>query len=547
MARTIAVIDGNSLLHRAFHAVQTPMTAPDGRPTNAIFGFLSMLLKLYGDFTPDGIICAFDKGIPAFRMAALEQYKAQRPPTDPNLKEQFPMIKEVLESLAIPVVQLEGWEGDDILGSLAVASRKAGINCLLVTGDKDALQLVDETTKVVNTRTGMSDVVIYDSKAVFAKWGVRPDQIPDFLGLMGDLSDNIPGVPGVGQKKALALLEEYGDLESVLAHAGEIKGKLGENLSQNMELARLSREVATIRTDLDLDCPIEEISFPNFDAEEVVMTFSKFALASHLKKILKLIGTSPELMVSKMSATPATLATPGLDPVELTVGQGAQGTYGVHGAHGAHEMQPVMAAFADDSLADCPLLEGDEAIQALPELCRLAERLSVHLHSGDATGRLFSDTPTQLFVAGEQLILGLSGDDNIDSTLVQLFKRGNLACFDFKALLSRLWPADTSQAVAISRDELQLETIFDCRLAAYLLDSGNVPLDVMALGKLYQAELGLLWFDEEPNEQSSSESGPNPQEIRQQVRIIRRSARYLEERMDAEGSAECYWHIENPL
>src|SRR5574340_1676505 len=142
--RTIAIVDGNSLLHRAFHALPPSMTAPDGRPTNAVFGFVSMLLKMVADLQPQGVVVAFDKGKPAFRTEALAAYKIHRPPTDPGLKEQFPMIKELLEALAIPIVEAEGWEGDDVLGTLAVRGAEAGMRVLLVTGDKDALQLVNE-------------------------------------------------------------------------------------------------------------------------------------------------------------------------------------------------------------------------------------------------------------------------------------------------------------------------------------------------------------------------------------------------------------------
>ena len=145
--RTIAVIDGNSLIHRAFHALPPTMTAPDGRPTNAAFGFISMLLKMIADLRPDGIVVAFDLGKPAFRVEALAQYKVHRPPTDPQLKAQFPMVKELLGALDIPIVELEGWEGDDILGTLAKRGSEAGIRMLLVTGDRDAFQLVTDDVR----------------------------------------------------------------------------------------------------------------------------------------------------------------------------------------------------------------------------------------------------------------------------------------------------------------------------------------------------------------------------------------------------------------
>ena len=164
--RTFAVIDGNSLMHRAFHAVPPTMNAPDGRPTNAIFGFLNMFLKMIDAFNPDGVVVAFDKGKPRVRMEMLPQYKAQRPPMDPDLHAQFPMIKELLGALNVPILQSEGWEGDDILGTMARLGEEAGCDMLLVTGDRDMYQLVTEHVNVVSTRKGLSDVAIMTPESV---------------------------------------------------------------------------------------------------------------------------------------------------------------------------------------------------------------------------------------------------------------------------------------------------------------------------------------------------------------------------------------------
>ena len=208
--KKVAVIDGNSLMHRAFHAVPPTMNAPDGTPTNAVFGFIAMLLKFIDISIPDAIVCAFDAGRPKFRTEALEQYKAQRPPMDPGLKAQFPIIEELLESMSIPVVRVTGWEGDDILGTVAARDEALGYRTLLVSGDKDVYQLCSELTHVVTTRKGITDVAIYGPGEVRERYGVDPSQFPDFLGLKGDSSDNIPGVPGVGDKTAAKLLGAYG-------------------------------------------------------------------------------------------------------------------------------------------------------------------------------------------------------------------------------------------------------------------------------------------------------------------------------------------------
>ncbi len=253
-ARTIAVIDGNSLMHRAFHAIRQPMTAPDGRSTGALFGFFNMFIKMVDTFHPDGVICAFDKGKPRVRMEMLPQYKAQRPPMDPSLHEQFPMVKELLRTLDVPVAELEGWEGDDILGTLARRGEAAGYDMLLFTGDRDMYQLSTEHVKIVSTQKGVSEVKIMDPESVEDLYhGITPELVPDFYGLKGDSSDNIPGVPGIGPKKAAALIVRYGSLDEVIAHADEVPGKMGESLRAHVDDALVSRRVATIRTDAPID------------------------------------------------------------------------------------------------------------------------------------------------------------------------------------------------------------------------------------------------------------------------------------------------------
>ena len=273
--RTIAVIDGNSLMHRAFHAIRQPMSAPDGRATNALFGFFNMFIKLVETFQPDGVICAFDKGKPQVRMDMLPQYKAQRPPMDPALREQFPMVKELLGALDVPVAELEGWEGDDILGTLARRGEAAGYDMYLFTGDRDMYQLATENVKIVSTKKGVSDVVIMTPESVDDLYhGITPELVPDFYGLKGDTSDNIPGVPGIGPKKASQLIVQYGSLDEVIAHADEVKGKMGENLRAHIDDALLSRKVATIRTDAPIELELADAKFPTFDPADVVAAFS---------------------------------------------------------------------------------------------------------------------------------------------------------------------------------------------------------------------------------------------------------------------------------
>ena len=262
MPKKIAVIDGNSLMHRAYHAVPPTMNAPDGTPTNAVFGFCSMLFKFIEIARPDGIVCAFDAGKPKFRMEALEQYKAQRPPMDDELRCQFPVIESLLEAMNIPVVKVQGWEGDDILGTVAARDEARGYETLLVSGDKDVNQLVTDLTHVVTTKKGITDVVIYDPETVQEKYGITPAQFPDYLGFMGDSSDNIPGVPGIGPKSAQKLLDQFGTMEGVYENLDKLKGKQLENIRDNRELAFLSRKIATIVRDLDFELDVDEVAWP---------------------------------------------------------------------------------------------------------------------------------------------------------------------------------------------------------------------------------------------------------------------------------------------
>lgn len=288
MPKTIAVIDGNSLMHRAFHAVPPSMTAPDGTPTNAVFGFIAMLLKFVDVAAPDGIVCAFDAGKPQFRIEALEQYKAQRPPMDDALRVQFPLIESLLEAMDIPVVKVKGWEGDDILGTVAARNESAGMETLLVSGDKDVYQLVNGLTRVVTTKKGITDIAVYGPDEVLERYGVTPEQFPDYLGFMGDSSDNIPGVPGIGAKTAAKLLSQYGSMEGVYDNLDKLKGKQLENIRDNRDAAFLSRTIATIVRDLDFPLDVESVSFPSFSPERVAKAFGSIRFNAHLERLLKL-------------------------------------------------------------------------------------------------------------------------------------------------------------------------------------------------------------------------------------------------------------------
>jgi len=257
--KQLIAIDGNSLMHRAYHALP-PMTTRAGVPTGALHGFISMLLKLT-ERNPDYLVVAFDMHGPTFRHEQFEAYKAGRKETEEDLRTQFPLLKELLSKMGIAICETPRYEADDILGTFAKKCEAEGIDALLVTGDRDALQLIDEHTHVLLTKKGISETIEFDREVLKEQYGLEPDRMRDLKGLMGDNSDHIPGIAGVGEKTAMKLLEEYGTLENVLAHAGEIKGKMGEKIASGADSARMSYELGTICTTAPIPLTIEDCGF----------------------------------------------------------------------------------------------------------------------------------------------------------------------------------------------------------------------------------------------------------------------------------------------
>ncbi|MBQ9058898.1 MAG: DNA polymerase I [Atopobiaceae bacterium] len=422
--RTIAVIDGNSLMHRAFHAIPPTMNAPDGRPTNAIFGFLNMFMKMIETFEPNGIICAFDKGKPKSRMELLPQYKAQRPPMDQDLRTQFPMIKELLGALDVPVVELEGWEGDDILGTLAKRGEAAGYDMLLITGDRDMYQLSTEHVKIVGTKKGLSEVSIMTPESVEDLYhGITPELVPDFYGLKGDSSDNIPGVPGIGPKKASALITQYGSLDEVIAHADEIPGKMGQNLREHIEDALLSRTIATIMCDAPIELDLADAHFPTFDPERARQALADLGFTSMQRRITSLAAQTP----------------------------------------GAQALSPAF---------EIPeVLSGQEAYDALEQALEQGQWLGCVVDDDTGADGFFGFT-THLWLSTDTDILHIDDDHTLE-LLARLVREAKLVAFDMKALLHYVVPVDSTEAALVSMDQLDPERMFDLKIAAYLLDSDS--------------------------------------------------------------------------
>jgi DNA polymerase-1 len=475
--RTLAVIDGNSLLHRAFHALPVTMTAPDGRPTNAAYGFISMLLKLTESFWPDGLVVAFDKGRPKFRSDVLERYKIHRPPTPDDLRPQFGIVKELLAAMNVPVVECEGWEGDDLLGTFALRGEQAGMKVLLFTGDKDAYQLVTGLVSVVSTKKGITDIVVYDPAGVEERLGVRPDQVADFLGLKGDTSDNIPGVPGIGEKTAAKLIQQYGSLDGVLAHADEVPGKVGENLRENSEGARQSRTVATIRTDVPVDCDIDNCMWGDIDSDAVVRVFGAYRMVSLVERVLAL-GRKHNRRGLESAEVASALAPGGANAAAAAEAAPARDLLAEFG-----EPVDVRGAQSESATPACapeawPTITGPEALAALQ--AELAKGSVVAAAADDAGESLFPcDDIAFALPSGKVAIV--EGADASDA-LVDVLGRGTLAAPDLKGLIQRCAPpGDRHSKLGPYLEAWEARRTFDVSVAAYVLESNRSAYDVPTL------------------------------------------------------------------
>ena len=288
----ITIIDGNSLLFRAYFATAYPgveiMRTQDGTPTNAIFAFSSMINKILSTLKKDeGLMVAFDAGKDTFRKEQLESYKANRKPTPEDLVRQFPMARDFLKALGIFQFEQHGYEGDDIAGTVAKIAEKEGYQVTIYTSDRDFLQLVDNNITVNIIRKGMSDIVAMTPEVVKETYGFEPLQIIDYKGLRGDASDNLPGIKGVGEKTAVKLIQEYGSFDNIIAHASEIKGKLGEAIIADQETGRLSRDLAIIKTDVPLPFGINETIYQGYDFASVSEYCQRYELKQFMSKIVQ--------------------------------------------------------------------------------------------------------------------------------------------------------------------------------------------------------------------------------------------------------------------
>ncbi len=334
-ARRLFLLDGHSLAYRAFFALPPSLATSTGQITNAVYGFTSMLIKLLTEGRPDLIAVAFDLGAPTVRLQMDADYKAGRAETPGEFTPQLGLISEVLETLRIPIVRVEGHEADDALGTLAVRAAAQGIHTTIVTADRDFFQLVGPSIEVMFNRRGISDIVTYDEAAIEERFGLPPAKYLEYVALKGDPSDNIPGVPGVGEKTASKLVQEFGSVEELLARTGELKGKLRENVEAAADRLTLNKELARIVTDVELPVGPEDLVMGEWDMDEVRSLFASLEFRSLLDRLAEVGHTAkPKVEVADLDLREVPAA-------ELTAVAGTGAPVGVRldadreGLHGA--------------------------------------------------------------------------------------------------------------------------------------------------------------------------------------------------------------------
>ncbi|MBU0572749.1 hypothetical protein KKH23_02580 [Patescibacteria group bacterium] len=282
----LILIDGNAILHRAYHALP-PLTTKRGEPINAVYGFISMLLRVIQDLEPTHIVVAFDRKEPTFRHKEYEHYQAQRPETDKKLISQFDKTKRVVDAFGIPFYDKAGFEADDVIGTLAKQAEKKLDEIVIVTGDKDILQLVTKKTKVYLPIRGLSDAKLMEEKDVMEKLGVRPDQVDDYKALIGDPSDNYPGVPGIGPKTATKLLAEYKTVENIYKNIDKIQESTARKLKEGKDMAIVSQKLAEIVTNVPVKLDVEKSGKWKVNNKNVLDLFAEYGFKTLTKRANK--------------------------------------------------------------------------------------------------------------------------------------------------------------------------------------------------------------------------------------------------------------------
>lgn len=439
----LIIIDGNSLMNRAYYAMQKPMITKTGLYTQGVYGFLNMLNKIKEDHQPDYLCVAFDRKAPTFRHLEYAEYKAGRKKMPPELAMQMPLIKEALQAMNIAILEIDGFEADDIIGTVTKKAEERGFDSLIITGDKDELQLASKQTQVLITRKGISEFDLYDDEAMVEKYGFSPQQFIDFKGLMGDPSDNIPGIPGVGEKTAQKLILEYGDIPTLLASTEKIAAKgLRQKIEENGQLALMSKRLATINREVPLEICLDDYKLQEPDFDALIEFYQKLEFNRFLKNMKKGDSSPQERGEEHQVVQISTVDM----PLTILTGESNFSTLKEHMAEG---MQLIIKVFNDRNHRATPCIFGismmsDNHCWYLP----IEQKEEIQ-----ALGALFREKKVQL--TGHQL------KD------------------DYYALLANGFDGGKQDTDAI------FSTAFDTSLALYLLDPQRSNYDLSAIFREY--------------------------------------------------------------
>ena len=373
MGEKIVIIDGNSLINRAYYAMQRPMITREGIYTQGIYGFLNMLGKIRDDYTPEYLTVAFDLKAPTFRHLEYKDYKAGRKPMPPELAMQMPILKEVLGAMNIPILELEGFEADDIIGTVARLGEEEGLEPLIVTGDKDALQLATDVTKVLITKKGVSEFELFDHDKMIERYNLTPVQFIDLKGLMGDSSDNIPGIPGVGEKTGIKLLEQFGSIENMLANTEQIEREsLRNKVEENAQLALMSKQLATINRFVPIEFEFESLREEEPDYDRLIELYQKLEFNSFLKRLKMPAGDAEKTENAAPLQVKKTIIRAREEMDALTVLTGKEVFIKVFGDYGHVRRPEVQGMFLMDEerafYIDCLHISPEEVAHAVNQL-----------------------------------------------------------------------------------------------------------------------------------------------------------------------------------
>ena len=514
MNKRFVILDGSSLMYRAFYALP-PLTDSLGEPTNAIFGFSNMLTKLLGELNPDALVIAFDKGKKTFRTERYPEYKGTRDKTPEELLAQIPLLHEFAAAFGVSFIEKERYEADDIIGTLATKAAAAGHDVMVVTGDKDALQLVRPNLRVMLTKKGISELKAYDEEVFREEYGFEPIRLIDLKGLMGDTSDNIPGVPGVGPKTATKLLLEYGTLENVLENIEAISGKkLKERLTENRDQAVLSKELATI----ELQVPDMELTMDDYaimpDHAAMKKFCDRYELKGVWKNFIKLYGESDGGLFAGMEIQEAA-------PVDLSYDEW-------------EEKQAAAALAKAESVAVCGIFTGRVPFEQLSRAVVVTSPagdtglIALDSPAGPQLLRFFeADKPATFYELKQYYHAGIKAQSSFfDIKLADYLLHPELSKYELSNLSHQYFPG---QSVPESFADEVSQAVWTAKLIAKLQPKLAAELEELGMKKLYdEIELPLVevlaameqngvYVNRKNLEEKAAEVGKKIEEIQQDI------------------------------